>query len=150
MLQAIVKFVVTAAVVVAVSELGKRSALFGAMLAALPLTSYLAFVWLYAETKDSEKVAALSVDIFWLVAVSLPFFLLLPVLLRRGVSFAPAMAASTAVLLGVYLGASWGLAKLKPAAEAEAEATAQAEPPTAGAVPSTDAEPDRLDPRGGG
>jgi hypothetical protein len=39
--------------------------------ASLPLTSLLAFVWLYLDTGDIEKVAALSHGIFWLIIAEL-------------------------------------------------------------------------------
>ena len=76
--------VVQTAVVVAVSDVAKRSTVAGAVLGSLPLTSLLAFVWLYSETGDVQKVAALSQVIFWLVLASLPFFLILPALLTAG------------------------------------------------------------------
>lgn len=81
------KVLITALVVVAVSEVSKRSSLWGAALASLPLTSLLAFVWLHLEGAGPEQVARLSQGIFWLVLPSFVLFLLLPVLLRAGVEF---------------------------------------------------------------
>lgn len=52
------------------------------MLASLPLTSLLAFVWIQFETGDVKQIASLSRDIFWLVPPSLLLFVLLPMLLR--------------------------------------------------------------------
>ncbi|MFZ5662214.1 MAG: hypothetical protein ACOY9B_05745 [Pseudomonadota bacterium] len=54
------KAVVTAVLVVAISELGKRSTLAGALLASLPLTSLLALVWLYRDTGDAVQAANLA------------------------------------------------------------------------------------------
>ena len=81
------KVAITALVVVAVSELGKRSSLWGALLASLPLTSLLAFIWLHVDGAQPEQVARLSIDIFWLVLPSLLLLVLLPLLLRAGVGF---------------------------------------------------------------
>ena len=94
------KVVLTAVVVVAVSDVAKRSTVAGAVLGSLPLTSLLAFVWLYSETGDVQKVAALSQVIFWLVLASLPFFLILPALLTAGWGFWVSMsiASSSAVV----------------------------------------------------
>ena len=61
----------TAVLVVAISEVAKRSSLLGAVLASIPLTSVLAMIWLYADTGDAEKVADLATGIFWLVLPSL-------------------------------------------------------------------------------
>jgi hypothetical protein len=87
MLQYAIKVLLTALVVVSVSEIARRSSLWAAVLASLPLTSLLAFVWLFLETGDYQRVAALSQGIFWLVIPSLPLFVLLPVLLRAGLNF---------------------------------------------------------------
>ena len=111
MLQYAIKVLVTAVVVVAVSELGKRSSLWGAVLASLPLTSLLAFVWLYRGTGDVGAIASLSHGIFWLVLASLPLFLILPALLKNGVGFWPAFGASCAVTVVLYLGLVWVLGR---------------------------------------
>ncbi len=83
----ILKFALTAAVIVAVSEVAKRSSLFGALIASLPLTSLLAIIWLYLDTGSIEKVSALTSSILWLVLPSLLFFVVFPWLLRHGLAF---------------------------------------------------------------
>ncbi|HET6890239.1 MAG TPA: DUF3147 family protein [Pyrinomonadaceae bacterium] len=81
------KVLLSAIVIVAVSEAAKRSTFIGALIASLPLTSLLAFVWLYAETGDIAKISTLSTEIFWLVIPSLVLFLLLPLFIKSGVGF---------------------------------------------------------------
>lgn len=99
----ILKFGITAALVVGVSELAKRNLFWGGLLASLPLTSLLAFLWMYAETKDAGKIAALSREIFWLVLPSLVFFAALPAfLLRLKWAFFPSLAVSTVLMLLGY------------------------------------------------
>ena len=98
----IIKFALSAAVLVAVSEIGKRSSFLGGLLASLPLVSLLAIIWLYQDTRDTQKVAALSTSILWLVLPSLALFLALPFLLKRGVAFYPALAASVTTMLACY------------------------------------------------
>jgi hypothetical protein len=102
-----VKVILTVVVVVAVAEISKRSTVWGALLASLPLTSLLAFVWLYIDTRDAGRVAALSKDIFWLVIPSLPLFLVLPALLKMGWSFWTSLAAACAVTAMSYLVMLW-------------------------------------------
>ena len=102
MLQTIIKIALTSVLVVAIAEAGKRSVLLASILASLPLTSVLAFVWLYADTGDTEKVAHLSTGIFWLVLPSLILFIALPLMLRAGVAFVPSLAASIALTAGGY------------------------------------------------
>jgi hypothetical protein len=112
MLQYAFKVIVSALVIVAVSELGKRSSFWGALLTSLPLTSLMAFVWVYRDTGDVAAIASLSHGIFWMVTASLPLFLILPALLRRGVAFWPALGLSCAVVAGVYFAMTWVLGRL--------------------------------------
>jgi hypothetical protein len=107
MWQYALKIAITAAVVVAVAEIAKRSSLWGAALASLPLTSLLAFVWLYLDTRDVERVAALSQSIFWLVIPSLLLFLLLPWLLRSGWGFWSSLGLASGLTATAYLLALW-------------------------------------------
>jgi hypothetical protein len=104
MLYYILKVAISAILIVVISELGKRSSLLGALLASLPLTSLLAFVWLYRDTHSVEKVAALSTGIFWLVLPSLALFLLLPWMLRQGWDFWLSLVLSMALTALAYFG----------------------------------------------
>jgi hypothetical protein len=98
----LLKFGLSAAALVAVSEIAKRSSVWAALVASLPLTSLLAFIWLYLDTRDTQKVAALSSGIFWLVIPSLALFPSLAGMLRSGMSFWLAMASACAVTLLTY------------------------------------------------
>jgi Nitrogen regulatory protein P-II len=61
-------------------------------------------IWLYRDTQDTAKIAALSMSIFWLVLPSLVLFLVLPALLRHGVHFPSALGLATAAMLAAYGG----------------------------------------------
>lgn len=76
----------TALLVVLISELDKRNAFAGVLLAALPLTSLLALVWLYRNTGSALQAADLARGIFWLVLPSLAYsgLLVLDRLFRLG------------------------------------------------------------------
>ena len=107
----VIKIAVTAVVVVAVAEIAKRSPAWAALLASLPLTSLLAFVWLYLDTGETEQVAALSHSILWLVLPSLVLFILLPVLLRAGWGFWVSLGSSCAATAAAYLVMTWVFAR---------------------------------------
>lgn len=109
MWQLAAKVLLTAVVVVAVSEIARRSSFWGAVLASLPLTSLLAFAWIYLETGDTQAIGALSQGIFWLVLASLPLFLVLPALLRIGWPFWPSLLGACVVTVGAYFVLVWGL-----------------------------------------
>lgn len=103
MLYTALKVFLTAGLVVAISEIAKRSTVFGGIVASLPLTSLLAFIWLYGETGDTTKIASLSTSIFWYVLPSLVLFLTLPVLLGNGLGFWLSLAIASALTFAAYL-----------------------------------------------
>ena len=111
MWQYILKIALTAAIIVAISEIAKRSPFWAAALASLPLTSLLAFVWLHIETGDTQKIVALSQGIFWLVIPSLLLFILLPLLLRAGWGFWASLSTSSAATAAAYFGMVWLLGR---------------------------------------
>ena len=112
MLYYIVKLALSAAIIVAVSEVAKFNTGLGALIKSLPLISIIAMVWLYVDTRDSAKIAELSVSTFWLVLPTLPMFLVLPALLRNGMGFYPSLAAAVGVMLVCYLAMIPVLARL--------------------------------------
>ncbi len=100
----IIKYLVTAAVVVAVSEIAKRSDKLGALIASLPLVTLLTLCWLYFERQPASKIANHAWYTFWYVLPTLPMFLLFPWLFAR-FGFWPAMAGSavfTIVCFGLF------------------------------------------------
>lgn len=74
----------------------------GSILASIPLVSFLAFIWIYAETKNVEQISSLSKSIFWMVIPSLSFFILLPILLSKQINFYLSMFVSTVVMIALY------------------------------------------------
>ncbi len=104
MIYYIAKVLLSSVVLVAISEISKRSTTIGSILASVPLVSLLAFVWLYIDTKDTTKIAELSQGIFWLVIPSLIFFILFPVLLKKQVDFWLSMGISlTIMVIGYFI-----------------------------------------------
>jgi len=96
------KILVTTVLVVLIAEIAKRSSFAGALLASIPLVSVLAMVWLYIDTKDVTKVSALSTSVFWLVLPSLVLFVILPLLLHRGMNFYLSLGVAIAITVASY------------------------------------------------
>jgi hypothetical protein len=98
----LVKILVSALLIAVISEIAKRSTFAAAILTSLPIASILTFCWVYYETKDGAKVAALSKSIFWLILPSLTLFLCLPALLKWGYSFPVSLFLSSAATVVSY------------------------------------------------
>ena len=111
MLYLITKAFISGVIIMAASEAAKRSPTYGAFLVSLPLISILTMIWLWRDTGDNERIAALSEGAFWLVLPTLPMFLVLPALLRYGLSFPISIALACALTVGLYLLTAWVLAK---------------------------------------
>lgn len=79
----LIKYSMTAGVVVLVSELARRSDRLGALVASLPLVTILTLIWLYVEQQPAEKLSNHMYYTFWYVLPTLPMFLVFPWLLNR-------------------------------------------------------------------
>jgi hypothetical protein len=95
MLWIISKYLLTSAVVVAVSEFAKRSDKLGGFVAALPLITILTLIWLNVEHQSQEKIANHAWYTFWYVVPTLPMFIVFPILLNR-IGFWPTLVACVA------------------------------------------------------
>jgi len=95
------KYCLTAAVVILVSELAKRSDRLGGFVAAIPLVTFLTLIWLYVEHQPQEKIANHAWYTFWYVVPTLPMFLAFPVLLPR-IGFWLTMLASVVITVACF------------------------------------------------
>jgi len=103
MVYLVIKALVSAVIIVAVSELAKRSPSLGALVASLPLVSVLGMIWLWRDTHDPARLAAHAGATLWYVLPSLPMFLLIPALLRAGVTFWPSLGVGVVLTALLYL-----------------------------------------------
>lgn len=94
----IIKYLLTSAIVVGVSEFAKRSDRVGALIAALPLVTVLALIWLHVEDQPQAKIANHAWYTFWYVVPTLPMFLAFPALLGR-IGFWPTLVASVVLTI---------------------------------------------------
>jgi len=108
----IIKLVITALLIVLISEIAKRNSLMGAMLAAIPLVSILAMIWMYIDTNDSKSAVAFSNSIVWLIVPSMTLFITFPILIKKGLSFYPSMAVSILMTMLAYYSVIFLLGKL--------------------------------------
>jgi hypothetical protein len=103
----LLKAAISGVIIAAVSDIARRSAAVGALVASLPLVSLLSMIWLWRDSRDPARLADYAGSTFWLVLPSLPMFLLIPALLRRGTPFWAALGGGCALTIVLYLGLAW-------------------------------------------
>ena len=104
MLYLAIKAALSGIIIAIVSEVAKRYPGFGALIASLPLVSVLGMLWLWRDKPDVPNMATHVEATFWFVIPSLPMFLIIPWMMRNGVSFYVALAIGCAVTIALYLG----------------------------------------------
>ena len=102
----LVKYAITAGLVVLLSEIAKRYDRLGGLLAALPMVTILTLIWMQVEKAPADKIGNHAWYTFWYVVPTLPMFLLFPVLLPK-LGFWPTLAASVAVTLVSIILFAW-------------------------------------------
>ena len=103
MLMLVIKYAVTAVVIVLVSEVAKRSDKLGALIASLPFVTIMVMIWLYLERQGSQKIGNHAYYTFWYVLPTLPMFLVMPWLLAKGTNFWLALAICAAVTAASFV-----------------------------------------------
>jgi hypothetical protein len=103
----LVKALLSGLIVAVASEVARRWPAWGGLIVSLPLVSLLAFLWLWRDTGDTERIAQLSQSAFWFFLPSMPMFLVLPAMLRSGVGFWAAFALAVSLTLALYLLMLW-------------------------------------------
>ena len=102
----IIKTLLTALIIVVVSEIAKKSSLLAAIIISIPLTSLLAFIWLYWDTRDAQKIIDLSYNTIIMVIPSFVFFIILPLMLKLKQSFSISLFAailSTSIAYFIFI-----------------------------------------------
>ena len=112
MLYFIIKAGLSGIIVAVVSEVARRYPGIGGLIASLPLVSVLGMMWLWRDTHDPVRMASYANATFWFVLPSLPMFLIVPALLRRGLGFWPALGIGCVTTIALYLLLVWGAPKL--------------------------------------
>lgn len=106
---AIAKILISASLIYLVNEVVVRHSkpLLGSLIASLPLVSVLTFIWIWNDLRAQpevmvDKLSAHSAGVFWFVLPSLPMFLVIPWMLKKGIGFWPVMAAGCILTMVLY------------------------------------------------
>ncbi|MGB1874587.1 MAG: DUF3147 family protein [Akkermansiaceae bacterium] len=106
----ILKYLITAGLVVLISEVARRSDKLGALIAALPMVTVLAMTWMFFEIKgpqQTEKIANHAWYTFWYVIPTMPMFLLMPWMLRKGIHYGWSLLAGCLVTATLFALTAW-------------------------------------------
>ena len=106
----ILKALISGFLVAIASEVARLWPGWGALIVSLPLVSLLTFIWLWIDTREPTRIAELSQSTFWFFLPSMPLFLVLPAMLRSGISFWIALLVSCALTIALY----WGMTLIGP------------------------------------
>ena len=98
-----IKALLSGLLIALISEIGRKLPTVGALVASLPLVSVLGMILLWRARPDAENMAIHAEATFWYVLPSLPMFLLIPALLRNGMSFWIALIAGCVLTVALYL-----------------------------------------------
>ncbi len=98
----LIKLFVSAGVIVVVTEVAKRNNAAASIIHSLPLTSLLAFIWLYTETRDASLIGRHAFGTFWFVLPTLPMFVAMPWLIKKLGGFWPALGAGIVATVLLY------------------------------------------------
>ena len=77
------KFIITALIIVIVTEIAKFNDRIGGLIAALPITTFIILFWLHYEKNSIEKISNHASYTLLYVLPTLPMFLIFPYLLDR-------------------------------------------------------------------
>ncbi len=112
--QLAIKALVSGVLIAFASEVARRNPGWGGLIASLPLTSFLAVVWLWRDTHDSQRAAQFIAGTALYVIAALPAFALMALMLKRQTGFAPTLATGALAAMAGYAmlqwaGRRWGL-----------------------------------------
>ena len=96
------KVIISAFIIVLITEISKTNTFFGSLLASIPTISLIAIIWIFYETGDVSKIRQLSVSIFWLTLPSLVFFITFPIFLKNNFNFSLCIIISTFLTIICY------------------------------------------------
>lgn len=94
----IVKYLLSAAIIVLISETAKYSGKLGGFITALPIVTVSAVIWLSIEGETSAKIGEYVGFTFWYALSTLPMFMIFPYIVEKtGVWGALAVSAMVTV-----------------------------------------------------
>jgi|TARA_B110000240_G_C13044389_1_gene260572 hypothetical protein len=99
----IIKIIIAVAIIVAASELSKKSTSLAAILLGLPIVLFTSFTFIWEESHDINKISLLTQQTVIIVLAGIPFLFLLVWLLKNGFNYYLALGSSCSGIIFVTL-----------------------------------------------
>jgi|TARA_B100000768_G_scaffold175256_1_gene186468 hypothetical protein len=99
----LLKIIIAVSIIIAATELSKKSTTLAAILLAMPIVLFVSFTLIWEESKDSQKIALLTHETLLFILPVIPFLFLLSFLLKNGVNYYLSLGISTTGIAFVTL-----------------------------------------------
>ena len=99
----LIKIIIAVAIIVAASELSKKSTSLAAILLGLPIVLFTSFTFIWEESRDINKITLLTQETVIILLAGIPFLFLLTWLLKNGVHYYLALGSSCGGIILVTL-----------------------------------------------
>tara|TARA_B110000495_G_C22736698_1_gene432112 strand:+ start:109 stop:441 length:333 start_codon:yes stop_codon:yes gene_type:complete len=99
----IIKIIIAVAIIVAASELSKKSTSLAAILLGLPIVLFTSFTFIWEESHDINKISLLTQQTVIILLAGIPFLFLLVWLLKNGFNYYLALGSSCSGIILVTL-----------------------------------------------
>jgi len=96
----IIKIIVSACIIAAISEIAKKFPSVGGLIAAMPITTLLSAIWIYYENKDLNLISNFLLSVVAGTLISFIFFIAAIFFIKKGLNFYLTIILST-VILGI-------------------------------------------------
>ena len=99
----LIKIIIAVAIIVAASELSKKSTSLAAILLGLPIVLFTSFTFIWEESHDINKISLLTQQTVIILLAGIPFLFLLVWLLKNGFNYYLALGSSCSGIILVTL-----------------------------------------------
>ena len=83
----LIKIIIAVVIIVAASELSKKSTSLAAILLGLPIVLFTSFTFIWEESRDINKISLLTQETVIILLAGIPFLFLLTWMLKNGFNY---------------------------------------------------------------
>ena len=99
----LIKIIIAVGIIVAASELSKKSTSLAAILLGLPIVLFTSFTFIWEESRDINKISLLTQETVIILLAGIPFLFLLVWMLKNGFNYYLSLGSSCGGIILVTL-----------------------------------------------